>query len=148
MISLFFLSIREMLQLILHRWVYVKSLENWLQILLITSTSLSSSCVVESAVLKLQSSAITLLLGWSELFMLLGRLPRLSVQHKMLRTVSFTFLRYMMGYITLLMGFALSFYIIFGGNSEEDGAEILANSVLSILMTIVMFTGEFDASTL
>jgi hypothetical protein len=54
----------------------------------------------------------------------------------------------MMGYITLLMGFALSFYIIFGGNSEEDGAEILANSVLSILMTIVMFTGEFDASTL
>ena len=55
MISLLFLSLREMLQLILHRWVYVKSLENWLQILLITSTSLSSSCVVDSGALKLQS---------------------------------------------------------------------------------------------
>jgi len=54
----------------------------------------------------------------------------------------------MMGYITLLMGFALRFYIIFGGNSEQGGAEILANTVLSILITIVMFTGEFDASTL
>ena len=137
-----------MLQLILHRWVYVKSLENWLEILLITSTFLSSSCVVESVVLKFHSSAITLLLEWSELFMLLGRLLRLSVQHKMLRTVSFTFLRYMMGYITLLMRFALSFYIIFGGNSEQGGPEILAHTAHSILMTIIMFTGEFEASTL
>jgi hypothetical protein len=80
--------------------------------------------------------------------MLSGRLPLLSVQHEMLRTVSVTFLSFMAGYVTLLIAFALSFYILFRGSSERDGAKMFANLPVSLLKTIVMFTGEFEASSL
>jgi hypothetical protein len=148
MISLFLLSLRETAQLIVHRWVYVKSLENWLEILLIIATFISCSGVVESVELKLHSSAVALLLGWFEMLMLSGRLPKLSVQHEMLRTVSLTFLEFMAGYVTLLIAFALSFYILFRGSSEQGDAEMFASSPVSLLKTIVMFTGEFEASSL
>jgi len=148
MILLSFLTLRELLQLILHRWLYIVSPENWLEISLIIATFISCSGVVGSAVVKLHSSAVALLLGWSELLMLLGRLPLLSVQQEMLRTVSFTFLWYMMGYVTLLIAFAFSFYILFRGSSEQGGAEMFANIPVSLLKTIVMFTGEFDTSSL
>ena len=148
MISLILLSLRELQQLILHRWFYIKSLENWVEILLIISTFISCSGVAQGEVLKLHFSAVALLLGWFELLMLLGRLPLLSVQHEMLRTVSLTFLRYMMDYVTLLIAFALSFYILFSGSSEQGGTEMFANIPVSLLKTIVMFTGEFDTSSL
>jgi ankyrin repeat protein len=148
MISLSLMTLREIAQLIVHRWVYVKSLENWLEILLIISTFISCSGVVESAEVKLHSSAVALLLGWLEMLMLSGRLPLLSVQHEMLRTVSFTFLKYMAGYVTLLIAFALSFYILFKGSSEQGGAEMFANLPISLLKTIAMFTGEFETSDL
>ena len=142
------LTLREIVQLIVHRWVYVKSLENWLEILLIISTFISCSGVVESAKLKLHFSAVALLLGWSELLMLSGRLPQLSVQLEMLRTVSLTFLKFMAGYVTLLIAFAISFYILFRGSSKQGGAEMFDNIPVSLLKTIVMFTGEFEASSL
>ena len=148
MISLILLTLRETAQLIVHRWVYVKSLENWLEIMLIIVTFISCSGVVESAELKLHFFAVALLLGWSELLLLLVRLPQLSVQHEMLRTVSVTFLRFMADYVTLLIAFALSFYILFKGSSEQDGNEMFASPPLSLLKTIVMFAGEFDASDL
>ena len=148
MIALFLLILRELQQLIVHRWVYIKLLQNWLEILLIISTFVSCSGMVESSKVKLHSSAVALFLGWSELLLLSGRLPLLSVQHEMLRTVSVTFLRFMAGYITLLIAFALSFYILFKGNSEQDGAKMFANPPVSLLKTIVMFTGEFDVSDL
>jgi hypothetical protein len=148
MVSLFFLTLSEMQQLIVHRWLYVKSLENWLEIMLIISTFISCSGVAESAELKLHSSAIAIFLGWSALLLMSGRLPELSVQKEMLRAVCWTFLKFMACYATLLIGFALSFYILFKGSSEQGGAEMFANPPISILKTIVMFTGEFDTSDL
>ena len=149
MISWFLLTLSEMQQLIVHRWVYVKSLENWLEILLLISTFISCSGMVESAEVKLHSSAVALFLGWSELLMMSGRLPLLSVQHEMFRTVCWTFLIFMADYVTLLIAFAFTFYILFKGSSEQEGnAEIFASIPVSLLKTIVMFTGEFDASDL
>jgi len=98
--------------------------------------------------LKLHFSAVALLLGWLELLMLSGRLPLLSLQHEMLRTVSLTFLSFMAGYVALLIAFAFSFYILFKGNSEQGGAEMFTSPSVSLLKTIVMFTGEFEASSL
>jgi ankyrin repeat protein len=144
----FLLILREMMQLILQRCVYVVSLENWLEILLIITTFISCSGVVESVELKLHSSAVALFLGWSEILFMSGRLPILSVQFEMLKTVSLTFLRYMMGYFALLIAFALSFYIFFRESSGERNHQTFANPFVSLLKTIVMFTGEFDTSSL
>jgi len=119
-----------------------------MEILLIISTFISCCGVVESVELKLHFSAVAVLLGWSDLLMLLGRLPQLSIQKEMLRKVCWTFLRFMACYVTLLIAFALSFYILFKGSSKQDGADMFANPLVSLLKTIVMFTSEFDASDL
>jgi hypothetical protein len=148
MIALCLLTTREVQQLYLYGFVHLKSLENWLEILLIMCTFISCSGMEASAELKLHSSAAALFLGWSEMLMLSRRLPLLSVQHEMLRTVSVSFLRFMAGYVTLLIAFAFSFYILFRRSSEKGGAGMFANPFASIFITFVMFTGEFDASNL
>ena len=148
MTSFVFLTVCEIYQLFILQWVYIKSLENVMQILLIISTFILCFGVVESAEVKLHLSAVALFLGWSELLMLSGRLPKLSEQKEMLKTVCFTFLKFMLCYATLLIAFALSFFILFKRSSEQEGAEMLANLLVLLVKTIVMFTGEFDISDL
>jgi hypothetical protein len=148
MISLFLLTLRETVQLSVYRWVYVKSLEKWMEILLIIATFMSCSGVVESAELKLHASAFALLLGWSELLMISGRLPMLSVHLAMLRAVILKILRLMMDYVTLLIAFAFSFYILFKGNTKSGNTDMFANPSISLLKTFVMLTGEFEVSSL
>jgi ankyrin repeat protein len=139
---------RETFQLVAYRWQYVLSLQNWLKTLLIIFTFISCSGVVDDMEIELHLSAVSILLGWVELLLLSGRLPQLSEQMEMLRTVSVTFLKFMAGYAFLLLAFAFSFYILFKGSLELDGTEMFTNPFLSILKTIVMFAGEFEASNL
>ena len=139
---------REILQLIIYRWAYIMSLENWLEISLIIATFLTYSGVVDSTQVKCHLSAVALLLGWVELFLLTGRLPQLSLKLEMLKTVGLTFLSFMAGYVLLLIAFALSFYIIFKGSVELDRTVIFANPFLALQKTITMFAGEFEASSL
>jgi hypothetical protein len=54
----------------------------------------------------------------------------------------------MAGYVLLLIAFARSFYILLKGNSGLANAEMFANPLLLLLKTIVMFTGEFENSSL
>jgi len=147
-VFLIFQIVREILQLIIYRWAYIMSLENWLEMLLIVATFLSYSGVVDSTQVKCHLSAIALLLGWVELFLLTGRLPQMSLKLEMLKTVGLTFLKFMAGYVLLLIAFALSFHILFKGSVELDRTVIFANPFLSIQKTITMFAGEFEASTL
>jgi ankyrin repeat protein len=148
MVLLSFLTLREIAQLFVHRWVYVRSPENWLEILLIFATFMSCSGVVDGMTIQLHFSAVALLLGWIELLLLSGRLPFLSVQQSMFKRVSMTFLRFMLGYIPLLIAFALSFYILFKAGAESNGTKYFSNPLLSLTKTIVMFSGEFDSSSL
>ena len=148
MALLFLLTLRESVQLFVHRWVHLQSPENWLEMLLIIATFISCSGVAEGEKIKLHSSAFALLLGWFELLLLLGRLPSLSVQHKMFKKVSRSFLWYMMGYAPLLIAFALSFYILFKEWAEPEGTYHILSPLLSLSKTIIMFSGEFDASDL
>ena len=148
MVLLFLLTLREIAQLFVHRWVYVQSPENWLEVLLIIATFMSCSGVLDGMKIKPHFSAVALFLGWFELLMLSGRLPLLSVQQKMFKRVSRTFLWYMMGYVPLLIAFALSFYVLFKESAEPDGTKHFPNPILSLAKTIIMISGEFEASSL
>jgi len=147
-VFLIFETVREILQVIIYRWAYIMSLENWVEILLIIASFLTYSGLVESMQVKCHLSAVALLLGWVELLLLTGRLPQLSLKLEMLKTVGLTFLSFMAGYVLLLIAFALSFYILFRGSVERDGSVIFANPFLSLQKTITMFAGEFDSSSL
>ena len=142
------LCMREAFQLFVYRSKYIQSLENWLVLLLIIVIFTSCSGIVDSIKTGRHLFVIAILLGWFELVLLLGRLPQLSVQMEMLKTVSLTFLKFMVGYIVLLLAFAFSFYILFKENEEGDEVVLFTNPFISLVKTIVMFTGEFDASDL
>jgi ankyrin repeat protein len=148
MVLLAALTIRELLQLLLYRKTYLVSLENWIEILLISATFVSCSTVFEDMEVRLHFSAVAIVLGWVEMVLLLGQMPLLSVQLEMLKKVSLTFFEYMRGYVLLLVAFALGFYILFKGSVDKDGTVLFAKPWLSILKTIVMFAGEFEASNL
>jgi len=148
MVLLFLLSVRGVYQLLVCRMNYIKSKENWLEILLIIVTFASCSGIVDSIEVNRHLFAIAILLGWFELLLLLGRLPLLSVQTEMLIRVCCTFLKFMGAYIVLILAFAFSFYIIFKEDVKKDDAVLFTNPVISIVKTIVMFSGEFDASEL
>ncbi|KDR19690.1 transient receptor potential cation channel protein painless-like [Zootermopsis nevadensis] len=148
MILLGLLTAREVFQLIIYGSVYILSMENWLELLLVTSTLISCSGVVQNVEVNLHFSAVAILLAWLELVLLSGQLPLLSIQLEMLKTVSRTFLRFMMSYVLLLIAFALSFYVLFKGNSGSDDGDMFSNPLLAILKTVVMFTGELEASNL
>jgi hypothetical protein len=147
-VLLLILTGREVFQFFMGPLAYLLSLENWLDIFLIVASSISISSVVDGMKIKLHLSAIALFLGWFELLLMLGRLPWLSLKLEMFKTVSLTFLSFMAGYVLLLIAFALSFYIIFRRSAEPHGIESFSNPLLSLLKTIIMFTGEFEASSL
>jgi len=147
-ISSLLLCLKQVFFLLIDQWLYVKLPESWLEILLLIATFVSIIGEVKSAEVKHHTSAVAVFLGWSGLLLILGRLPLLSVQYEMFRTVCWTFLRYMASYGILFIAFAFSFHIIFKGSSEQAGAKTFANPAVSLLKTIVMFTGEFYASDL
>jgi hypothetical protein len=148
MISLFALTIKEIFQLVVYGKMYIKSREKWLEILLIVVTFVSCSTLVENTDIKLHFSVVAIVLGWVQLLLLSGRMPLLSLQLEMLKTFSWAFLQYMASYVILLVAFAFGFYILFKGNVDLDGTDFFAYPFLSLLKTIVMFAGEFEASEL
>jgi hypothetical protein len=139
---------RETFQLFVYRRKYVLSLEKWLEVLQIVATFISVSDEVDSKVTTCHFSAVALLLGWFETFLMSGRLPLLSVQLDMLKTVNLTFLKFMAGYFPLLTAFTFSFYVLFKRILVENGAKHFDNSRISLLHKIVMLAGEFKASNL
>jgi len=142
------LCLRELFQLFVYRWRYIQSLENWLEFLLIIVTFTSCFGIVDSIEVNRHLFVIAIMLGWFELVLLLGRLPLLSVQMEMLKTVSLTFLSFMAGYIILLFAFALSFYILFKGNVQANNSVSFDSPFTSLMRTAIMFTGEFESSSL
>jgi len=148
MVLLVLLFVRDVYKLLVYRMNYIKSKENWLKMLLIIVTFASCSGIVDSIKVNRHLFAIAILLGWFELLLLLGQLPLLSVQTEMLIRVSCTFLKFMGAYMVLILAFAFSFSIIFKEDVKKDDPVLFTNPVISIVKTIVMFSGEFDASDL
>jgi ankyrin repeat protein len=148
MISLAGLTIKVAFQLVIYGKTYIMSLESWLEILLIVAIFVSCSRLFEGMQVKLHFCVVAIVLGWVELVLMSGRTPLLSVQLEMLKTVSLTFLRYMKGYVLLLVAFALGFYILFKGSVDQCCTDLFGNVLHSLIKTIVMFAGEFEASDL
>jgi hypothetical protein len=148
MVLLGLLFAREVFQLVVYHVDYILTWENWLELLLIVVTFTSCSGLVEIFELKRHFFAIAILLGWFELVLLLGRLPLLSVQTEMFKAVSLTFLKFMAGYVILILAFSFSFYVLFKENTEVGDAVLFSNPLISILGGMVMFAGEFNAANL
>jgi hypothetical protein len=127
---------REFLQFISCPWYYLKNPGNWLEIALIVLT-FALLCGA-----GLQVAAITILLSAWELVILISQHPRMSTGIEMFRTVSLNFVRFLFPYAFLILAFALAFYTLFKDGDDAN----FPDPGRSIFKTVIMLTGEFDAS--
>ncbi|KAJ8881724.1 hypothetical protein PR048_018210 [Dryococelus australis] len=142
---------RELFQLAVSPARYLRSPENYLEILLIVVSSVIVFKNEDSNVIRKHLSAIAILLSWSELVLLIGRHPMLSTNIEMLKTVSWNFLKFLAWYSILIVAFALSFYTLFRNCAAVDCGDdenFFLDPGMSVLKTVIMLTGEFDASSI
>lgn len=138
------LTVREFIQFVVSPVKYVSSAENWLEFGLIVSTFLIL-CRTDEHDTR-QFSAIAILLSWTELVLLIGRHPLLSTNIEMFKTVCYNFLKFLAWYSIFILAFALSFYLLFKDDDSNDN--FFRDPAISIFKSVVMTTGEFDASSI
>ncbi|VVC40501.1 Ion transport domain,Ankyrin repeat-containing domain,Ankyrin repeat [Cinara cedri] len=136
------LTFRELFQLISSPIAYVTSLENWLEISLVVLTSVLLLCEMSCMSIRNQVSAVVILLSWGELILLVGRHPALATHLEMFKRVTKNFLKFLVWYSILIVAFALSFYMLFRNDADNDNKFNDPSSAM--FKTIVMLTGEFD----
>ncbi|GJQ64922.1 putative ion transport protein [Trypoxylus dichotomus] len=94
-----------------------------------------------------------------ELMVVGAQHPHLSTYMIMLRTVAKNFLFFLLWYAILIFAFALGFYVLYNKNGseqnftnstnvEDDNQPFFDELGLTVIKTIVMLTGEFDASSI
>ncbi|XP_072941868.1 transient receptor potential cation channel protein painless [Epargyreus clarus] len=162
-IGLILLIVRELFQLLVSPTKYLQSFENLMEITLIVVTSwiLFNDSADEHT--KQQLSAIAILLSSAELVLIIGQFPTLSTNIVMLKTVSWSFFKFILWYCILIIAFALSFYALFkkidtdegqkapnpnNTGDDEEEEDFFEDPGSSLFKTIVMLTGEFDAGSI
>jgi len=135
-VLLLLFTFREFLQFISCPWRYFRNLENWLEAVLIVLT-FALLCGAGP-----QVAAVAILLSAWELVILISQHPRMSTGIEMFRTVSFNFVRFLFPYAFLILAFALAFYTLFKDGDDAN----FPDPGHSIFKTVIMLTGEFNAS--
>ncbi|KFB45435.1 AGAP013463-PA-like protein [Anopheles sinensis] len=165
-LGLAYLAVREITQFVLNPREYIKSTENYIELMLIVSVMTALILHFTSGDDQIRNTAevCAILLSAVEFTVLLATIPRLSfcTHMVMLKTVAKNFIQCLSLYSMILVAFAICFYTLFrvpSGNSgsitnKESSQTEAANTFnefgklsLALLKTAVMMTGELDAAS-
>uniref|UniRef100_A0A182NMU5 Ion transport domain-containing protein n=1 Tax=Anopheles dirus TaxID=7168 RepID=A0A182NMU5_9DIPT len=161
-----YLIIREWIQFLLNMRVYVRSMENGMEVLLIVASGVVLMRDFDDETRRVMS-VLVILLSALEFTLLIGNLPVLSISTHMvmLKTVSKNFLKCLVLYSIILLAFAFSFHTLFRTNSSETKTDKVPATTngngddddqfnqfgevpLALMKTAVMLTGEFEAANI
>ncbi|XP_030378440.1 transient receptor potential cation channel protein painless [Scaptodrosophila lebanonensis] len=149
-IGITYLVIRECLQFAMAPVLYFRSITNIMEIALIILSILNCTVSTYEYEMHRVIAVFTILLVSVELCLLVGSLPVLSISTHMLmlRAVSSSFMKSFTLYSILVITFSLCFYILFGKpdvKGQDEKFNAFVNPFGTLIKTIVMLTGEFDA---
>ncbi|XP_037091953.1 transient receptor potential channel pyrexia-like [Pollicipes pollicipes] len=131
-------AIRETFQLLYSWRLYVRSVENWLELVII---------VLNSALLIGHNSyggwvhhtvAWLMLTVWLEMTLMVGRFPSIGIYIYMFVRVAQKLVGFLLVYSPLLVAFALSFQVLFG---DKTAFHTIPHALIK---TFVMMMGEYD----
>ncbi|XP_058130307.1 transient receptor potential cation channel protein painless-like [Anopheles ziemanni] len=167
-LGLAYITVRELTQFVLNARSYIRSAENYIELMLIVSavTALTLHFTSGDAQIRNIAEVCAIMLSTVEFTVLLATIPRLSfcTHMVMLKTVAKNFIQCLALYSMILVGFAISFYTLFRGPNGNGGAINGNNNAtdteesnpfndfgmlsMALLKTTVMMTGEFEAAEL
>ncbi|KAL6439459.1 hypothetical protein ACFW04_003941 [Cataglyphis niger] len=145
-----FLLFHNMIQVLLEPKHYLRQFETWLSFIcamlsLITSIAgefaKSSKDEIESHHCThwvLHSISIAILLSWMQMMLLIGRVPMWGYYALMFSTVLKNILKVLLAFGYLIVGFALSFAVLFHGNDQ------FRDFWRAVVRTVVMMMGEYE----
>ena len=120
-----------------------KSIESWLLVVILISTSLLASLPWEVDTVR-HLSAVTILSSWSGCLFHIGFHPSFGLYRNMFVTVSKNFVNFLSWFIFFIFAFAICFFFLFNMPGTESNPAF-ASLKLSLEKTIVMvFLGEID----
>ncbi|XP_076238945.1 transient receptor potential channel pyrexia [Calliopsis andreniformis] len=152
-----FLLFHNMVQVLMLPRYYLKRCETWLSFacaamsLVISLNTANIAIQVKKGTLNLpqQSSqwmlrflSVSILLGWIQMMLLIGRLPICGYYALMFSTVLKNILKVLLAFVCLIVGFALSFFVLFPENDQ------FRNSWRAVVKTVVMMMGEYEYGAL
>ncbi|CAB3384982.1 Hypothetical predicted protein, partial [Cloeon dipterum] len=133
--------IHVVFQISLRPIFYLKDIETWNFAFLATASLVVVFIHFHDlgyANFQVQLISIIVLLAWTELLLMIGRFPTWGNYALMFYTVLRNVLKVMLTFVSIVIGFTLSFYVQF---HDED---IFSGPVKTFVKTIVMMAGEFE----
>nr|BAN81930.1 transient receptor potential A5 channel [Solenopsis invicta] len=144
------LLLHNIIQIILEPKYYLRQLETWLSFICVKLSLIISiaggfaKCSKEEIESQhcmdwmLHSISIAILLSWMQMMLLISRVLMWGDYALMFYTVLTNILKINQTFGSLMIGFALSFAVLFRGNNQ------FVNFWSSIKITVVMMMGEYD----
>jgi len=129
------LMVRETFQALVSPRRYFFNVENLLELIMLAfSIYLTKSPFDNNQQHQRNLAAAAILLSWMEMFLLLGRHPKLSTFITMFFTVSLKFLVFLTWYISIIVAFGIAFFFIL---HKEDANDYFKNPEKSLIKTIM-----------